>query len=149
MKHAYQQSSFENSIAYLHGRIEAQLEAFAGSLGVPPSELTSRVAALLLALPSGSLLRTEDNMPSLRRKTTRAYKKRLSKVEVASRPSGPAPPVRKRRTSSIKSYWERMTPKERQAEMARRVAKREAGNNSLRTQTQEQRIQRGKDTSKG
>jgi hypothetical protein len=54
-------------VAYIHGRIERELEAFAGSLAIPAVELTARVGALLLgagewasdrlpALPQGSPL---------------------------------------------------------------------------------------------
>lgn len=110
-------SKLETCAAYLHGRIEAQLEAFAASLNIPSYELTNRVATLLLVSPQG---RVEDPMPDMRRETTKA-RNSIRKVAVARR-------ARKSRSQKVGKggYWKSMTPAQRGAEMQRRMNMRKA-----------------------
>lgn len=107
-------SRIEIGIAYIHGRIEAQIEAFAFGIGVPSASLAARVGALLLGNQNGKIVRIEDHMPTLRKKTAKAHTatRKMALVSNASRK-----PQRKN------TYWDRMTPRQRKAEMARRREK--------------------------
>jgi hypothetical protein len=105
----------EIGAAYLHGRIEAQLEIYATSMGVPSFELTNRVAALLLTGSQGS---TENSMPDMRGEATET-RQALRKMEMAGRPSKGRP-----RKTGPRGYWAKMTPLERKSEMRRRYAVR-------------------------
>jgi hypothetical protein len=107
MKHG---SKIEVSVAYIHGRIEAQLEAFAQSLDIPAWELAGRVGALLLGAESWSVLGTEDRVPSVSGSATERSKT-ARKVAVDGGTH---------RSSAQKAYWERMTPKQRRQEVRRR-----------------------------
>lgn len=103
----------ESNIAYICGRIEAQLEGFAQSLGLPPAQLTTRVATLLLSMSGGLILGPKDRVSDMPRKTTKKYKVRSSKVAVARRTPS-------KTSAGIKAYWAKMTAEERSAEMTRR-----------------------------
>ena len=105
--------SFEIQLAYIHGRIESQLEAFAASLGIAPKELAVRLAGLLLGQEGGEVLRTGNRVPAL---SGKAPKRGTSarKVAVARRTRNAAPKTK------YSAYWSRMTPEERSAEMRRR-----------------------------
>src|SRR6185312_8614684 len=101
-------------VAYIHGRVEAQIEGFSNNLGIPTSELTTRVATLLLGMPSRSL---EDRMSKVPRKTSKAYKT-MGSVEVASGSRGNTSRKGKKVTHP---YWSKLTPEQRKKEMKRRM----------------------------
>jgi hypothetical protein len=112
----------DTAVAYLHGRIEAQLEAFAVSIGTSAADLTSRVATLLLAQGAG----TAERVPKLRGAST-SGDTRLAKVALVDRAHRPTQDAKrpgtyssKVRSTNVKGYWARMTPKQRKAEGRRR-----------------------------
>lgn len=80
--------SNENStqIAYIYGRLEAQIEAFANSSGVSFRELAGRLATLLLGATSGKVLGTSDRVSQVPREAQR--RKTVAKVAMVKRPSG-------------------------------------------------------------
>jgi hypothetical protein len=49
------------SLAYIHGRIDSQIDGYAASIGVPATALAARLAALLSPAREGSF----DNLPLL------------------------------------------------------------------------------------
>ena len=103
----------EVSIAYIHGRIEAQIDAFAGSLEIPPAYLASRLGSLLLGQEDGEVVGTEHHLPVMPRKTV-AGGKTVAKVAVDGGTH---------RGSTQKAYWANMTPQQRSAEWKRRFKK--------------------------
>jgi hypothetical protein len=113
----------EHTVAYIHGRIEAQLEGFAASLGLPARQLTVRVAALLLGPESGGLLGSENRVSSLPGASATADKATRT-MAVAKRP------YRKARRPSLQrgaaAYWAAMTPSQRSKEMQRRMKVRQS-----------------------
>lgn len=117
---------FEIISAYIHGRIEAQIEAFAETLNIPKSQLTNRLGTLLLSNPQP---RDENSMRILRRKTAKTHKP-VRKVAVDSN----ARKNSTRKTASRKvgrpkkkvGYWASMTPEQRSEEMKRRLNIRKA-----------------------
>lgn len=112
--------NFEVSIAYIHGRLEAQIEAFAQSLGIPARFLTNRLGTLLLVPEGGEVLRVADHLPVVRRKTAKRSKA-VAKVAVVSRPRSKASSSGK----GPRAYWAAMTPKQRSVEMKRRMSIRD------------------------
>lgn len=118
--------AIETSIAYIHGRVEAQLEGFAASLGILPFELTSRVASLLLFGSGGEISRNQDHLPKMRGKASKIHQT-TRPVEVARGARGN---VSRKGKKITHPYWSKLTPEERKAEMTRRmkvrVAKRKA-----------------------
>lgn len=114
--------NYESQIAYIHGRIEHEIEGFANSLGIPTLVLTERLAELLHARRSG----VEDSMPGLREISSKRSEKLGKTLEVAERThlgsqAIKSPKPAKKRTNS---YWANMTPEQRSAEIKRRFAKR-------------------------
>ena len=103
--------SIDVATAYLHGYFEAKIEGFAESIHVPATELTERLGALFLGSKSRSPLGTEDSVPALRRRSSKAHK--------APRPVAVASRTR-RGASKQKSYWAKMSPTQRSAEVKRR-----------------------------
>lgn len=97
----------EIQTAYIHGYLEAKIENFAESAGISSSELTKRLGALFLGTTNWELLGTEDRVSKLSRKTTKRNKT-TRKMTMA------------RSTSGITSYWNKMTPAQRKAEVKRR-----------------------------
>jgi hypothetical protein len=109
-------------IAYIHGRVERELEAFANSLAIPAVELTQRLGRLLLGEGSGF----EDSLPHVRLET-RSQSQRVAKVESPVDPHGSRPrleaggreaapevaPGEVKEPSPIKKYWAQFTPEER------------------------------------
>lgn len=104
--------NFENAIAYLHGRIEKEIEGFAQSLGVPTEILTSRLADLLRA--SGA--RGENQMSLVRlpsqqhqRPTTREVESvghaRDGLQKASSSKGGITPKGRRRLAALMKKRW--------------------------------------------
>lgn len=81
------EDEFSAQIAYIHGRIEAQIEAFANACGLPARQLASRVGELLLSAPGREVLGPEDRVPELPRKAGKR-RKAVAAVEVAERPHG-------------------------------------------------------------
>lgn len=57
----------EHYISYIFGRIEAQLEGYASSAGLPSGQLAGELGELLLRKAGGPLLGLPDRMPALRR----------------------------------------------------------------------------------
>lgn len=102
----------ETYIAYLHGRFEKEIELHAKAIGCPEIELAKRVGNLLAGHTQEQQLMLEgvSNLPA---EATKPHK-RLRKVEV---------PDSTRSNSAQKSYWQRMTPEQRKAEMRRRQRK--------------------------
>lgn len=116
MKENVLERQIEVGIAYIHGRIEAQIENFAFAIGIPARELAERVGALLLSPPGGKVLGTKNSVSSLlgpspiKRKSPR-------KMAVASDShSG----LSHKGTKITHPYWSKLTPEERKAEMKRR-----------------------------
>jgi hypothetical protein len=109
----------EVQVAYLHGRIEAEIERFASSMGISPLELTERLVELLL--PPGK--RAGNRLPVLQSNSP-ARRSPVAKVEVAVEPHGRRPQNREvGATSAIKKYWQKMTREQRSAEVRRRMKK--------------------------
>ncbi len=119
MKNA--KKDYTPQIAYIHGRIEAQLEGFAASLGVPPVELTRRVGELLAGSMAGrESLGSSDFLSDLRRESTRlskslaaqavasdsyirsAYNKKVHRTRVRKPATKKAIAAR---TRGLKRYW--------------------------------------------
>jgi len=103
-------------IAYIHGRIEAQLEAFAQSLGLPTADLTGRMGSLLLYPQGGEIVGLARGVPKLRSKTAAGSKAVEPMAVVSGSRSGAS--------GNAKSYWAKMTPEQRSAEMRKRYKKR-------------------------
>ena len=123
MKHGQNNTVSESQIAYLHGRIEHELEGFASSLGVDLKEVSTRVGAALVSSAGGQSVRGPDSLPIVRRKTTKAHKA-VAKVGLRGRMSRKPQGTVHHKKSGIRQYWDRLTPKQRREEMQRRVAKR-------------------------
>jgi hypothetical protein len=104
-------------IAYIHGRLEAQIEGFAASLDVSAGELAERLGELLLSGSGREGLGADDRLPKLRRKAG-AGGKGVESVEVAGGTSSGGAHAGK---GGVKGYWDAMTPKQRKAEMQRRL----------------------------
>jgi hypothetical protein len=63
---SYQPGSVEVGLAYIHGRLEAQIEIFATALGVPTIELAERMGSLLSSPARGTVLGSLDPLPNVR-----------------------------------------------------------------------------------
>ena len=59
-------AQFENQIAYVYGRIEAQLEVYSSQLGVPFPVLTRGISELLRGKESRSILGPTHRVPRVR-----------------------------------------------------------------------------------
>jgi hypothetical protein len=116
------EESIAVQVAYIHGRIEAQLEAFANSLNIPAAQLTSRVGALLLGSQGREDMGPARRVSKLRRETA-AGSCTVEPVEVAGSTRGGASNRRK----GPKGYWAKLTPEQRSEEMRRRYKKRTGG----------------------
>jgi hypothetical protein len=124
-------------IAYLHGRIEREIEAFADSLDLPKMELTQRLGALLLGIGQGYA----DHLPSVsggrRHLEAGQGSDVLATLEGAVEPHGrSAQPerieasvgtrqahtheVKAEYSKASKGYWAKMSPLQRKREMMRR-----------------------------
>lgn len=109
------------AIAYSWGRVEKEIENLALALNVPKSQLTRGVGNHLCASQGWVLLGPEHHVPDVQR--ARAERsKAVEPVAVAERAHRPE--TRQRKVVSG-GYWAKMSPKQRKAEMARRVAKRQ------------------------
>ena len=117
-------SSIEIAAAYLHGRHEVEIEAYAKAIKCSSTELAARIGALHLGLPTQQSVDVAE-VSSVRVQTARVGK-RLRKVEKRSgaHSDGAHKGTSTVKASKIKSYWAKMTKAQRKAEMARRVAKR-------------------------
>jgi hypothetical protein len=116
----------ERFIAYLHGRIEAKLEAvfnteiaaYAQISGITEQQLAARVAALLQPAQGGKKLGPVNRVSNLPSKAA----KRGTSVE----PLAVAGGTRKRSTSQgskMKAWWAKLSPEERAKEVRRRRRK--------------------------
>jgi hypothetical protein len=123
--------SLENAIAYIHGRVEKEIEGFAISLGIPAQLLAQRVAELLH--PSGS--RDSHPMPLLRRKARQLTGSAVGEMEVVggARDDMRTPPTAKKRRMTTKTdkRWRNkdgtlMNADERHREQMKRQAVRDA-----------------------
>lgn len=92
-----------------------------GRRGRPPKALAAPVAA---EAPRSRM--TEAGRKAL----SEAMKARWRKVKQGKKTAAPAG-LSKRGKAVTDPYWSRLTPEERKAEMARRIAKRKAGTASL------------------
>lgn len=128
--------SIEFAIAELFGGIKLQIIFRAAETGLSAEWIASRLAALLS--PQGQ--RVQHSLPTMQSETTGTHRA-LESLEMAEYAhSGKAPvaitagangseiPKGSVKGQLIKSaqaaYWERMTPAQRSAEMARRLSKR-------------------------
>lgn len=109
--------NYETQIAYIHGRIEAQLDAFAHSLNLPAAELAYRVGALLLAAQGGESLGPNHNLSFVRNATAQRHQ--------AVEPLALAGSTHSKASHGPKTYWSKMTKLQRSREMKRRMAKRQ------------------------
>lgn len=130
--------------AYIHGRVEAQLEGFAASLGIPTRQLTERVGQLLIGTEGRSALGLQPSVRHMRREAPEAHQgtrevavadgTHENRARVAEEAAAANVRIAKRFTitdgrrkrgkaarSAQKAYWAKMTPKQRKAEMARRM----------------------------
>jgi len=117
---------YEKAIAYLHGRISAEIEYFCKSLQLPEQDITIRLGTLFFGLSSGEELRTENNLSLLRSKTTKRGEK-LRSMEMANDSYNKT----QKRKSPIKrktDWWTRYTKAELKKEMARRSKMRKRKN---------------------
>lgn len=121
MKTYDHQRSLEVSQARLLGRLEAQIEIFATSLGVPTIELAERMGHLLSPPAGGPLLGADDRVPHMRQAAT--PRDRVSRPLALAGSTHGKTPRNDRRVggSGVKSYWAKMTKAERAAEMKRRA----------------------------
>lgn len=114
----------ETRVAYICGRFERELEAYAVDLHITSAELTQRVVEFLLP----ERARIEHTMPYVPEIPAK-HGKTLAKVEVAVSPHSKRTPggVGKNKISSKqKAYWAKMTKKQRSAEVLRRLQKRKS-----------------------
>jgi hypothetical protein len=123
-------AKLNEAIAYLHGKIEAELNYLALAAGLDASMVAARVGALLC----GAWQRAESGLPM---RMESAYgragaSKSLADVEGGKQPHGHGAPHRAaskkrskagKKVSGIRAYWAAMTPEQRSAEMAKRLRK--------------------------
>jgi hypothetical protein len=120
------------AIAYLHGKIETQLEFYSNAAGLDARMVTARMGALL----SGAWQRADGGVPvRLESSPGRGRGEAVADVEGGEQPHGRgashrAAKGRRKGTktgkavSGIKAYWAAMTPEERAKEVARRQRRR-------------------------
>jgi hypothetical protein len=115
--------SLNNIVAYIHGKIETQLEHAANATGIPFNVLVTRVCELLA---TNRQEWSAHSMPNQRmfNASTKATKQRAT-LEVVNTAHG-TNASKTHSNSAIKTYWQRMTPLQRKREMKRRFAKRVA-----------------------
>lgn len=116
-----------NQISYLHGYFEAKIEGFAKSADVPADELALRVGSVLYSASGGSVLGNRSNrVQRMSRAPASVSQGKRGEVAVGSRSRNYGASVKapsgKRKESSIKAYWARMTPEQRKEEVIRRQA---------------------------
>lgn len=87
MKHAKTKDR-SDYFSYIAGRVEAQIEAYAGSAGVPVADLTGWVGGFLLRKASGSLLGPVNSVSSLSETTANGNEMGSSKMALARRSHG-------------------------------------------------------------
>lgn len=114
-------SSYETDIkvAYIHGRIEAQIEAFADSAGIPAPELASRVGSLLCGAASGEVLGTEHRVPALPGQTAKGSK---AVAKVALDGGTHRKPQKSRKVKKTTEWWWKLSEAERNKIKAKRLA---------------------------
>jgi hypothetical protein len=119
------------AIAYLHGKIETQLEFYSNAAGLDARMVTARVGALL----SGAGHGTDGGVPvRMEPAPGRGRGEAVADVEGGEQPHGRGAPHRAaqgrkgakagKAVSGIKAYWAAMTPEERAKEVARRQCRR-------------------------
>jgi hypothetical protein len=103
------------AIAYLHGRIDKEIEIFAAtSVHVNAGELAERLGELLLA----ARVRIENHLSTLRESTTQGDKT-LATVEMVSGPhsitsrKGMTDEAKEKLRKIAKARWAAMTPRQR------------------------------------
>ena len=125
-------AKLNEAIAYLHGKIEAELNYLALAAGLDARMVTARVGALLSGAGHGA----ESGLP-MRMEPAHGRAgagKPVADVEGRQQPHGHGAPHRaasKKRSKAgkakklvgIKAYWAAMTPEQRSAEMAKRLRK--------------------------
>jgi hypothetical protein len=125
----------EDSIAYIFGRIEIQIEGFALRMGIPAAELAGRVGALLSAPPLGQILGSGDHLPYLQQ----APRERDIRMEPLALAGGAhrieAPPAAKPSSGKARiTFWTKMTEQQRSEEMLRRLLKIKTKSPTMRKQ---------------
>jgi hypothetical protein len=128
-------SGIEDSIAYIFGRIEIQIEGFALRMGISAAELAHRVGTLLSAPPVGQILGPGDHLPHLQQ----APRERDMHVEPLALASGShrveaSPAAKPRAGKNGGTFWKKMTEQERSAEMLRRLSKIKTKTPTMRKQ---------------
>jgi hypothetical protein len=110
------------AIAYLHGRLELEIEYYCHHQGIDPLETTSFVGARLIGTPM-------DHVSAVLQ-AARAQHSAAPKVEVAHRAHGGRAQAAEKRTARqiathkvAKGYWGKLSPEERSREMRRRMRK--------------------------
>jgi hypothetical protein len=68
------ESFLNNHTSYAFGHIQTWLDIYAGSVGIPATLLTSRLARLLLASTRGQVLGPNNNVSQVSGKTTKRTK---------------------------------------------------------------------------
>lgn len=136
---SHDEQTLRERIAYIHGRLEYQIEAFADSLNVPRLELTQRLGAIFLGVGEGYADYLSDLQSGRYHLEAGSGSGTAPEVEGAvsshgslPQPERPQESVRPRqaaqdqvehRGSAQKGYWAKMTPQQRRNEMRRRQAK--------------------------
>jgi hypothetical protein len=131
-------AKLNEAIAYLHGKIEAEISFFAAAANLNARMVTARVGVLL----SGTWQRAESGLPM---RVESAHGRAgtgepLADVEGGEQPhgrgaqnrtatgkgakTGKASKVKRgKKVNGIKAYWDAMTPEQRSAEMTKRLRK--------------------------
>jgi hypothetical protein len=134
MKGRPNEQQLRERIAYIHGRIERELEAFAATLALPPLALTARVGALLLGVEPGDVHHLSDvplasgegsgTVAEMEGAGESHGRGTRTRGQLAAR-SGTGSPTPHQVKGSVaqKKYWGDKTPEERSKEMARRRRK--------------------------
>jgi hypothetical protein len=125
-------AKLNEAIAYLHGKIEAEIGFFAAAAGLNSGMVAARVGVLL----SGAWQRAESSVPMRMEPAHRraGAGKPVADVEGSEQPHGHGAQHRtakkkrskagkKVKPNGIKAYWDAMTPEQRSAEMTKRLRK--------------------------
>ena len=131
MRRKHDENQIALGVAYIHGRVEAQLERFADAMGISTLELTERLVEALR--PAAA-----DNLPGVRQTARSKRDAFLAALEVVEPAHGHGARSEDERTGhaakaravkargSQLSYWAKFTPAQRKKEWARRLRKRTA-----------------------
>ena len=132
MKHDSTSTS-SDLFAYIHGRIDKEIEFFSISSGIPASIIQQKLASILYPLgqkgPQSNMSDMSqssiegDTEPRSLEGSKRAHRngsQREGSTDTSSAASESTP----HKVSKIKQYWDKFTPLQRKRIMAKRLAKR-------------------------